>query len=261
MMKLPCALNPSHLCLFLLASAAAVAAAAPSPAATNVIIACYNVQTGRARIVPSTAACAPTESYVIWNIRGPAGPPGPQGPAGSPGPQGPQGAAGPKGAPGPAGPAGATGSAGPQGPQGSAGATGSIGPAGPAGSAGAVGPAGPSGPTGPAGTQGPVGPQGPPGTSSLFGSNTLPLNYTPTGVFAAPCTIGTIVLNVSIYYSADYLPADGRLVQITAYNELFTVIGTLYGGDGRTTFALPDLRAAAPNNTQYLVCVSGVFPG
>jgi microcystin-dependent protein len=60
---------------------------------------------------------------------------------------------------------------------------------------------------------------------------------------------------------ADYLPADGRLVQITAYNELFTVIGTLYGGDGRTTFALPDLRAATPNNAQYLVCVSGVFPG
>jgi microcystin-dependent protein len=66
---------------------------------------------------------------------------------------------------------------------------------------------------------------------------------------------------VSIYYSSDYLPADGRLVQITAYNELFVVIGTLYGGDGRTTFALPDLRAAAPNNTQYLVCVSGAFPG
>jgi hypothetical protein len=253
--------------LFLLASAAAVAAAAPSPAATNVIIACYNVQTGRARIVPSTAACAPTESYVIWNIRGPAGPQGPQGPAGPPGPQG---ATGPKGAPGSAGPAGATGSAGPQGPQGPAGATGSVGPAGPAGAtgaagpagpAGAVGPAGPSGPTGPAGTQGPAGPQGPPGTSSLFGSNTLPLNYSPTGVPAAPCTIGTIVLNISIYYSSDYLPADGRLVQITAYNELFTVIGTLYGGDGRTTFALPDLRAAAPNNTQYLVCVSGVFPG
>jgi hypothetical protein len=222
----------------LLASTAAVAA--PSPQANTVIIACYNTLNGRARIVPSTSSCTQGESYVIWNIRGPAGPQGPQGPAG------PQGATGPRGAQGSPGPTGA------QGPQGPAGATGNAGPA---------GATGPAGPTGPAGAQGPAGPQGPPGTSSLFGSNTLPLNYTPTGVPAAQCTIGTIVLNVSIYYSSDYLPADGRLVQITAYNELFTVIGTLYGGDGRTTFALPDLRAAAPNNTQYLVCVSGAFPG
>ena len=148
------------------------------------------------------------------------------------------------------------GSQGPPGPQGPAGP---MGPAGIAGPAGAVGPAGPSGAMG---VQGVPGPQGPPGTiGSVFGSNTIPLNYSPTGVFAAPCTIGTIVLNVSIYYSAGYLPADGRLVPIAAYDGLFTVIGTLYGGDGQTNFALPDLRQAAPNNTQYLVCVSGVFPG
>ena len=31
-------------------------------------------------------------------------------------------------------------------------------------------------------------------------------------------------------------------MQISAYQELYELIGTIYGGDGKTTFALPDLR-------------------
>lgn len=38
------------------------------------------------------------------------------------------------------------------------------------------------------------------------------------------------------------LPADGRLLQISSNNALFSLLGTNYGGDGRTTFGLPDLR-------------------
>ena len=41
---------------------------------------------------------------------------------------------------------------------------------------------------------------------------------------------------------------------------LFALIGTTYGGDGRTMFALPDLRAVAPNNMTYSICVEGIFP-
>jgi microcystin-dependent protein len=59
---------------------------------------------------------------------------------------------------------------------------------------------------------------------------------------------------------AGYLPADGRLLQISSNTALFSLLGTNYGGDGITNFALPDLRSAAPNNTQYLICVVGVFP-
>src|SRR5262249_13625812 len=40
----------------------------------------------------------------------------------------------------------------------------------------------------------------------------------------------------------DYLPADGRLLSISQNTALFSLIGTYYGGDGMTTFALPDLR-------------------
>lgn len=39
---------------------------------------------------------------------------------------------------------------------------------------------------------------------------------------------------------------DGRLLSIGEYSALFAVIGTTYGGDGVTTFALPDLRGAVP---------------
>ena len=46
-------------------------------------------------------------------------------------------------------------------------------------------------------------------------------------------------------------PASGQLMPISRYSALFSVLGTTYGGDGRTTFALPDLRgrvAIGPGN-------------
>jgi len=38
---------------------------------------------------------------------------------------------------------------------------------------------------------------------------------------------------------------DGSLLQISEFVALFNLIGTTYGGDGQTTFALPDLRGRA----------------
>ena len=35
---------------------------------------------------------------------------------------------------------------------------------------------------------------------------------------------------------------DGQLLPISQNTALFSLLGTIYGGDGRTTFALPDLR-------------------
>jgi len=35
---------------------------------------------------------------------------------------------------------------------------------------------------------------------------------------------------------------DGQLLPISQNSALFSILGTIYGGDGRTTFALPDLR-------------------
>lgn len=39
---------------------------------------------------------------------------------------------------------------------------------------------------------------------------------------------------------------DGQLLAISQYQALFSLVGTTYGGDGRTTFGLPDLRGRAP---------------
>ena len=40
--------------------------------------------------------------------------------------------------------------------------------------------------------------------------------------------------------------ADGQLLAVSQYDALFSLYGTIYGGDGRTTFGLPDLRGRIP---------------
>ena len=52
-------------------------------------------------------------------------------------------------------------------------------------------------------------------------------------------------------FAGDYAPAgwaicDGRLLDVAQYGDLFALLGTTYGGDGQTTFALPDLRGRSP---------------
>jgi microcystin-dependent protein len=39
---------------------------------------------------------------------------------------------------------------------------------------------------------------------------------------------------------------DGQLLSISQNTALFAILGTTYGGDGRTTFGLPDLRGRVP---------------
>ncbi len=220
-----------------MAGAAGIAAAttALTRTATSVIQACEK-QSGQIRIVSSAAACKHDESPLSWNVAGQTGPAGPPGPAG---PAGPSGAAGPKGD------------------------TGGIGPAGPAGPQGPAGPTGPTGGTGPAGPAGPAGPQGPAGPDptaeafvGLFGQNT---NAAAAGN-GATCTLGQILLTASPSVTAGGVPANGQLLPISQYTALFSLLGTTYGGNGTSTFALPDLRGLAPNNMTYSICDEGVFP-
>ena len=39
---------------------------------------------------------------------------------------------------------------------------------------------------------------------------------------------------------------NGQLLPISQNTALFSLLGTTYGGDGRTTFALPDMRSRVP---------------
>jgi Microcystin-dependent protein len=55
-------------------------------------------------------------------------------------------------------------------------------------------------------------------------------------------TIATIMLFGGNFAPLNWLYCDGSLLSISEYEALFSLIGTTYGGDGQTTFALPDLR-------------------
>jgi len=58
--------------------------------------------------------------------------------------------------------------------------------------------------------------------------------------------IGEIQIFASSYVPGGWLLCDGSLVSISEYQALFTLIGTTYGGDGQSTFALPDLGNRVP---------------
>ncbi len=58
--------------------------------------------------------------------------------------------------------------------------------------------------------------------------------------------IGEIRMFAGSYAPRDWAFCDGRLVNVAENPELYSLLGTAYGGDGRTTFGLPDLRGRAP---------------
>jgi hypothetical protein len=135
-------------------------------------------------------------------------------------------------------------------------AGGATGPAGPTGAAGAPGGTGPTGPTGPTGATGPA------GTQSLFGSAEAP----GSGNGISGCVLGEVRLEAATGVDFAYdTPADGRLLSIAQNTALFSLLYTTYGGNGTTTFALPDLRPVTPKSANgqpliYTICTQGIYP-
>ncbi|UTX54878.1 tail fiber protein [Leucobacter aridicollis] len=70
--------------------------------------------------------------------------------------------------------------------------------------------------------------------------------------------IGSVLLTAGAV--ADGMPANGQILSIQSFSALYSLFGNTYGGDGRATFALPDMRGLAPNNMTYSICVYGIFP-
>ena len=58
--------------------------------------------------------------------------------------------------------------------------------------------------------------------------------------------IGTIILFAGNFPPKNWAFCQGQLLSISQNTALFSILGTTYGGDGRTTFALPDLRGRVP---------------
>ncbi|ARE39178.1 Microcystin dependent protein [Rhodovulum sp. P5] len=72
-----------------------------------------------------------------------------------------------------------------------------------------------------------------------------PLAATPAKAGAEPF-IGEIMMVGYTFCPRSWAEANGQLLPISEYSALFSLYGTTYGGDGRTTFALPDLRGRVP---------------
>jgi len=58
--------------------------------------------------------------------------------------------------------------------------------------------------------------------------------------------VGQVMLFSGNFAPRGWAFCEGQLLDISQNQTLYSIIGTIYGGDGRTTFALPDLRGRAP---------------
>ncbi|HSY20139.1 MAG TPA: tail fiber protein, partial [Candidatus Acidoferrales bacterium] len=87
-------------------------------------------------------------------------------------------------------------------------------------------------------------PNGPTGST---GSGATMDNLQPSlAINFCIATNGEIILYPAHFAPHGWRFCDGSLIQISQYPTLYACIGTNYGGDGVTTFALPDLRGRAP---------------
>jgi microcystin-dependent protein len=72
--------------------------------------------------------------------------------------------------------------------------------------------------------------------------------------------IGQITLFPYTFAPANWAPCDGQLLPISQHTALFSLIGVQFGGDGKTTFALPNYANNAPPSSKYYIAINGVYP-
>ena len=63
---------------------------------------------------------------------------------------------------------------------------------------------------------------------------------------SAEPVIGELMMFAGNFAPRGWALCDGQLLSIAQNTALFSLLGTTYGGDGRTTFGLPDLRGRVP---------------
>ncbi|WP_299628628.1 tail fiber protein [uncultured Tateyamaria sp.] len=63
--------------------------------------------------------------------------------------------------------------------------------------------------------------------------------------------LGQVVIFGGNFAPRGWAFCDGQLLAIASNSALFSILGTIYGGDGRTTFALPDLRGRVPMGPRH----------
>lgn len=81
-------------------------------------------------------------------------------------------------------------------------------------------------------------------SAALFG--TLLSASVPVSAASLEPMLGSIDFVGFNFAPRGWASCDGQLLPISSNSALFSLLGTTYGGDGRTTFALPDLRGRVP---------------
>ena len=73
--------------------------------------------------------------------------------------------------------------------------------------------------------------------------------------------IGQIELFAFNFAPQGWAACEGQLLPINQETALFSLLGTTFGGNGQTTFALPDLRGKAPSDgLAYYIALQGIYP-
>ena len=73
--------------------------------------------------------------------------------------------------------------------------------------------------------------------------------------------IGQIQLFAFNFAPRGWRLCNGDSLPINQNQALYALIGTTYGGDGQTSFKIPDLTGASPvPNMNYYIAVQGIFP-
>ena len=68
----------------------------------------------------------------------------------------------------------------------------------------------------------------------------------PANAAAVEPYVGEIRMFAGNFAPQGWAYCDGQLLAVSQNDALFSLLGTIYGGDGRTTFGLPDLRGRVP---------------
>jgi microcystin-dependent protein len=73
------------------------------------------------------------------------------------------------------------------------------------------------------------------------------------------CRLSQIALFASFNLPENYASTSGQIVSIDQQSALFSLIGTMFGGDGNEYFMLPNLPPPYPG-TRYGLCTAGTYP-
>ena len=75
--------------------------------------------------------------------------------------------------------------------------------------------------------------------------------------------LGVVKLFAGNFAPRGWAYCDGQLLSLSQNTALFSLLGTTYGGDGKSTFALPKLESVKSGKDaeiKYIICLEGMYP-